>query len=378
MKLNLSLTIYILIFLLTLSCGQKKQKEGPPAPKAVAVNTFHVTSQEVSGADQYPGTVVAVNEVELRPQVAGYITAIFVKDGQAVKQGQTIYEIDRTKYQAAYSQAQANLLSSQANLEKVKKDVERYERLLEREAIARQQVDYARAALKTAQSQVMSAEAQLRSAATDLGYSLIKAPFDGNIGISQVRIGSQVSPGQTLLNTISSNDPIAIDFVVNQNEIPGFNRMLTSGNNTDSTFHIILSDGTTYPQPAKLTTIDRAVDRQTGSITIRVNTPNPDRQLIPGMIVDIRVKNQDIGKKLVIPNKAVLEQMGEYFVYVVQGDSVVQRKIEPGSAVQDKIVVREGLAEGETIVAEGIQNLRQGAKITTGNTPQPNVNQSKK
>jgi membrane fusion protein (multidrug efflux system) len=354
------------IYLIThASCG-KKAKPQNPAGAPVPVNTYKVIKQPVVGFDNYPGTVVAVNEVELRPQVAGYITAIFVKDGQAVTQGQKLYEIDRSKYQAGYRQAQANVQSAQASLDRARKDLDRYEHLLERDAIARQQVDYARADFKTAQSQVRAAEAQLTSAATDVRYSVITAPFNGNIGISQVRLGSQVSPGQTLLNTISSNDPIAIDFVVSQREIPRFNRLIREGARADSTFSILLSDGSVYPYTGKITTMDRAVNRQTGSINIRLNVPNPERQLIPGMTVNVKVRNQDIGAQVIIPYKAVTEQMGEYFVYVVNADSVNQRKVSLGTRFNEMSVVREGLKEGETIVVEGIQRLRQGAKIQTG------------
>jgi membrane fusion protein, multidrug efflux system len=365
-KLFWLLTAFIYLAVFT-SC-KKKEKAQNPAKAPVPVNTYKVTTQEVVGTDNFPGTVVPLNEVQLRPQTSGYITAIYVKDGQKVTEGQKLYEIDRSKYQAGYQQAQANLQSAQANLVKAEKDLDRYENLLKRDAIAKQQVDYARADFKTAQAQVNVAKAQLASAATDLRYSVITSPFTGTIGISQVRIGSEVSPGQTLLNTISSNDPIAVDFVVNENEIPRFNRLTQNTSATDSTFSIFFSDGTKYPYAAKLIAIDRAVNRQTGTITIRLSAPNPELQLIAGMTVNIKVLNQDMGRMLVIPFKAVTEQMGEYSVYVVKGDSVEQRKIQPGTRVNENVVVRQGLKEGETIVVEGIQRLRQGAKIQIGTT----------
>ena len=349
--------------LLFTSCeksqGAQQQQSGSTA---VPVNAYQVTEKEVTGIDTYPGTLVPLNEVELRPQVAGYITDIYVEDGQKVTQGQQLYQIDRTKYQAAYQQAKANLQSAQANLARVSKDLDRYERLNEQEAIATQRVDYARTDVETAQSQVAAAEAQLSVAATDLKYSVITAPFSGTIGISQVRIGAQVSPGQPLLNTISSDDPITVDFVINEKEIPRFTR-LRQGDQPDSLFTIRLGDGSIYPSPGKLVTIDRAVDRQTGTITVRLSLPNPDRQLIAGMTVNVLVMNQDIGKQVVIPYKAVTEQMGEYYVYIIQGDSVLQRPLDLGTKIENLVVVRKGLEEGESIVLEGIQRLRQGAKV---------------
>ncbi|GAB3531351.1 efflux RND transporter periplasmic adaptor subunit [Pontibacter brevis] len=357
--------------LVLVSCGGEAPQQQNPAAAAVPVNTYKVTEESVTGTDTYPGTVVPLQEVELRPQVSGYITNYYVQDGQRVTKGQKLYEIDRTKYQSTYQQAQANLQSARANLARVQKDLERYERLAEREAIARQQVDYARTDVETARAQVAAAEAQVRSAATDLGYSTITAPFDGTIGISQVRVGAQVSPGQPLLNTISSTDPIAVDFVINQQEIGRFN-LLMQGQQPDSLFTIMLNNQTEYPYPGKIIAIDRAIGRQTGTTTVRLQFPNRDRTLIPGMSVTVRVLNQDIGEQLVIPFRAVTEQLGEYYVYVVQGDSVNQQNVTLGTRFGTDVVVREGLEQGNTIVVEGIQRLRQGAKIQTGapETPQ--------
>lgn len=348
------------------SCGESEGAENTDAANpAAAVQAYAVVEKEVVGTDTYPASVVPLKEVALRPQVAGYITDIYMEDGAQVTEGQKLYEIDRSKYQAAYQQAEANLQSARANLARVQKDVDRYEALLEKEAIARQQVDYARADLQTAQAQVSSAEAQLRSAATDLEYSIIRAPFSGTVGISQVRIGTQVSPGQPVLNTISSEDPIAVDFVINEQEIPRFTKLRQSKG--DSLFKIRLSDGTIYPHPGRLLAIDRAVNRQTGSIIVRLEFPNPERRLVAGMTVNAQVLNQDIGEQIVIPFKAVGQQMGEHFVYVIQGDTVAQRQLQLGTHVNDLVVVREGLQGGERIVVEGLQRLRQGARVEVVN-----------
>ncbi|WP_299702691.1 efflux RND transporter periplasmic adaptor subunit [uncultured Pontibacter sp.] len=347
-----------------VSCGgdDAGQQQMNPAAMAVPVNTIQVKQQSVTGRDTYPATVVPLQEVELRPQVSGYITNIFVQDGQRVKKGQKLYEIDQNKYQAGIQQAQANLQSAKANLARAEKDLERYERLAERDAIARQQVDYARTEVQTASAQVAAAQAQVRSASTDLSYSTISAPFSGVIGISQVRVGAQVSPGQPLLNTVSSSDPIAVDIVINEGEIGRFTN-LRQGKQPDSLFTVRFNNGERYEHNGKLIAIDRAIGRQSGTTTVRVQFPNPDERLIPGMTVSLDVLNQDLGEQIVIPFKAVTEQLGEYYVYVVQGDSAVQQNVELGTRVSADIVVREGLKEGQQIVTEGIQRLRQGAKV---------------
>ena len=372
MKINLyNLSAGILSAALLLSCGKKDAQQGQnPMNAPVPVTAYTVSEENVVGTDTYPGTVVPLQEVELRAQVTGYITNIFVQDGQKVTKGQKLYEIDRTRYQANYNQAQATLRTAQANLEKVRKDAERYENLAKQDAIARQRVDYALADLQSAKAQVASAQAGVSSAANELSYSLITAPMSGTIGISQVKVGAQVSPGTTLLNTISAEDPISVDIVVNEKEIPRFTRLQNQQSAADSTFTIQFSDNSIYKYPGKFEAIDRAVNRQTGTITVRVSFPNPERQLIAGMTVVLRVRNQDIGRQLIIPQTALTEQMGEYYAYKIQGDSVVQQKISLGTKVHDKIVVREGLKPGDKIVVEGTQKLRPNAKITLGQ-PQP-------
>ncbi|PIB37324.1 efflux transporter periplasmic adaptor subunit [Reichenbachiella sp. 5M10] len=338
---------------------------GNGAPRmagAATVTAMDVLSKEVESLDSYPATVVPVNEVELRPQLSGYITEIFVKDGETVKKGQKLYEIDRTKYIASYHQAKANVSTAEANLAKIEQDVKRYEALREQDAIAAQKVDYAKADLQTAKAQVDAAKAQLSSSTNDLQYSTIKAPFAGTIGIHQVRVGAQVSPGQPLLNTLSSDDPVAVDFVINEKEIPRFNR-LKREEQPDSLFTMALSDGSKYPYSGKVIAIDRAVGRQTGTLTIRLSFPNPEKDLIPGMTVDVKVLNQDHGKQIAIPYKAVVEQMGEYFVYVVQDGKAHQVRIQLGSIVGGDIVVRDGLKGGEKLIVNGIQKLREGSAV---------------
>lgn len=364
MKLSYKLVAFSALILVGFSCGQK-QPEGQQAPAAVVVTTHTLVKKSVTGLDEYPATLVPLNEVEIRPQIGGYITNIYIQDGQEVKKGQKLYEIDRSKYSASLQQAKAQIQIAEANLAKSEKDYDRYKRLDAQDAIAKQTLDYAQTEVQNAKAQLSSAKAQYESAATDYSYSLLVAPFDGTIGISQVRLGTQVSPGQPVLNTVSSNNPMALNFVINESEIPRFNKMLKAEDNPDSLFTIKFSDGSVYPFTGKFTTIDRAVGRQSGTIDLRVQFANPDRDLIAGMTVNIQVLNEDIGEQVVIPYRAVTEQMGEYFVYVVQADNTVkQQNVILGTQIGDDIVVRSGVTAGAKIVVTGIQKLREGAQIT--------------
>jgi len=352
------------------SCGDGNAAGPKPGPAPVAVNTYTVSMQNVTGVDNYPATVIPLNEVELRAEVNGSITGIFVQDGQTVKEGQKLYEIDRSIYLANYRQADAQLKVAKTNLEQAKRDAERYKRLQEKDAIARQIVENAETALMNAESQILVAEAALANAQTNLSRSVITAPFSGTIGISNLRLGSVVSAGTTLINTISSTDPIAVDFAVNEKDIYRFAMLLDiPPKDTDSTFTLQLPGGQVYPQVGKLVAIDRAVDPLTGTIKARLSFANPNGYLRAGMSGVVKVRNQDTGEKLVIPTVALMEQLGEFYVFTV-GDSnkVTQQRVMLGGIIGDKTVIREGLDTGAVIVTSGIQNMKNGTVVKLDST----------
>jgi len=281
-----------------------------------------------------------------------------------VPKGKELYEIDCRKYQAAVDQAAANVLSANANLIKAQKDVERYNMLLKNDAVARQTVDQATATYETSKSQVAVAKAGLESAKTDLSYAIITAPFTGRIGISQVRLGAQISPGTTLLNTISTENPIAINIVVDQNDINRFYKLQSKS--TDSTFKLQLPDGTIYNKAGKVMTIDRGVNNQTGTITVRIEFPNDKELLKDGMSVVLKVLNEQSGNRVLIPYKAISEQMGEFFVFVSQDTIANQVKVKLGPRIGSDIVIMNGINAGDKVITEGFQRLRNGGKITLG------------
>ena len=347
------------------SCGNKQQQAGRPQAQAIPVSTDVVTEEIVSGTAVYPGSVVPLNETELRAEVNGYITGIFVSDGVSVSKGQKLYEIDRTRYEAAEQQAKAAMAIAESNLDRIKRDVERYRKLAEQDAIARQTLDYAETDLSNAEAQVASARAALVTATTNLNRSTIVAPFSGTIGISQVRMGALVSAGSTLLNTVSSVSPIAVDFAVSQRDIQQFVALQKQGTTQkDSVITLGFSGGTVYPHPGSITVIDRAVDANTGTITVRASFANPDGLLRAGMNTNVRIRTQSESKQLVIPYQAVTEQLGQSAVYLVTDSSTVEeRLVNLGAKVADKVVVLNGLSLGDRIDTQGLINLRSGAKV---------------
>ncbi|MBS1920563.1 MAG: efflux RND transporter periplasmic adaptor subunit [Bacteroidetes bacterium] len=347
-----------------LACGAKQQQPRG-LPPAIPVTVDTVKSTDAVYYDEYPGIIVAINQTDIRAQVAGYITNIFFKDGQEVTKGQKLYSIDQQLYNANYQQALANLQVQQTNLIKAQKDADRYHDLDKQDAIAKQQVDYADAALETAKKQVAAAQANADAVKSNLNFSTITAPFSGTIGISQVRIGTSVVAGQTVLNTISTDNPMAVDFSVDQNEVYRFSKLLQERQHAnDSTFSIVFGTDI-YPSHGTISLIDRAVDPQTGTIKTRLIFPNSKNLLKAGMTTKVRVLNNASKKAIIIPYKAITEQLGEFFVYVV-GDSskVSQRKVVLGQALGASVIVKDGLTPGEIIAVQGVQNLREGATIS--------------
>jgi membrane fusion protein, multidrug efflux system len=361
------LFLFLICGILIASCSDKKndaaslQQVPPPTPVTIA----EVTSTDAVYYDEYPATIIALDQINITSQVTGYVTAIHFKDGQKVKKGELLYSIDQQIYQANLQQALANLQLQQANMDKASKDADRYHELDKHDAVAKQQVDYADAALEVSKKQVAAAKANVASLQSNVQFSSIRSPLSGTIGISQVKQGTLVTAGNTVLNTVSTDNPMAVDFTVDQKEIYSFAKMKEEGTSPkDSVFTIAFGDDV-YPYPGKIGLIDRAVDPQTGTLKIRLIFPNDKSMLKPGMNTTVRVKNTASKNATIIPYEAITEQLGEFYVYVV-GDSsrVTQRKVDLGTQIKDNIIIKDGLKAGEKIVVKGVQKLHQGSIVT--------------
>ena len=370
-----------------------------------------------------PSTTVAISQVALSAQVTGYITSINFTEGAHVHKGQLLYKLDERLYTAAVDQARAALRVDSGNLLLTQQDADRYAYLAKYKAIATQLVDHANIALQNAKDSVIAAQQQLKTAVTNLTYSNIYAPFDGTIGISQVRIGNLVSPGTTILNTISTDNPVGVDFLVNEAQLPHIEELQAGkGKQIDSLFTILLPNQQLYPHTGKILFIDRAVDPQTGAIDVRLVFPNPDYILRPGMSTVVRVHNQDEKPQIVVPGRAVVEQMGEYFLFVAKdtvlktpaggggsgsggggasgsgggsggsGESAAkngsdtakgadtvetpklrafQKKVQLGQTIGPNVVIKSGINIGDRIVVDGVQAIHEGSRINAAPAKQP-------
>jgi membrane fusion protein, multidrug efflux system len=393
---RLALILVLISCLGSFSC---KQKQTPPTPP-IPVNLMTLTTQRVFYYDKYPSTTVALSQVNLYAQVTGYITGIHFVEGSHVQKGQLLYTLDERLYLAAVDQARANLRVDSGNLLQQQQDADRYIYLQKHNAVATQLVDHQLIALQNAKDSVVAAQQQLKTALTNLIYSKIYAPFDGTIGISQVRLGNLISVGTTLLNTISTDNPMAVDFLVNEAQLPHFEEIQMNKRPVDSLFTILLPDQSLYPHTGKILFIDRAVDPQTGAIDIRLVFPNPQYMLRPGMSTVVRVHNQDPAPQMVVPSRAVVEQMGEYFLFIAKdtvwkgsnaapgsngaakkddsadkkgADTVeapklraFQKKVQLGQTIGPNVVIKSGVNPGDRIIVDGVQAVHEGSPISVG------------
>lgn len=374
-KLAVSLVLLGSLFL--FSCAEKKAAPVPPTP----VNLMTVTSKPVLYYDNYPATTQALMQVDIHAEVQGTITGIFFKEGTHVTKGQKLYEIDERLYKAAYDQSVANVRVAEGNQTQAQQDASRYEYLSQHNAVAKQVLDHAEITLQNSKSQVQAAQQAMKTAATNLTYSVIRAPFSGTIGFSQVKLGNLVTVGTTTLTTISTEEPMAVDFLANESQLSHYEKLQRNKQKElDSLFTIIMPDNQLYPYSGKIAVIDRAVDPQTGTIRIRLEFPNPKRDLRAGMSCVLRVHNLEAGPQIVIPNKAVIEQMGEYFVFIARDSAakqgppqlkVIQAKVMTGQTIGPDVIIAKGLNDGDRIVVDGVQALHDGSAITTANKQGP-------
>jgi membrane fusion protein (multidrug efflux system) len=390
--------LWSIVFIVCVTLTGCKPKPTPPVPPT-PVNLITATAQRVYYYDKYPATTEALSQVNIYPEVQGYITGIFFTEGTHVRKGQKLYEIDIRLYQAAYDQAVANLKVAQNNQVQAQQDADRYEYLNAQNAVAKQVYDHAVVALQVAKSTTAAAEQTVKSTKANLSYAVINAPFDGTIGFSQVKLGNMVSVGQTVLNTISTDNPMAVDFLVNEKQLIAFQALeKRKQNDHDSLFTILMPDNSLYPYTGKISVIDRAVDPQTGTIRIRLEFPNPKNELRVGMSCVVRVHNLEPAPVILIPGKAVVEQMGEYFVFIAKDTLVInhadsirsmkegalkaetdtalgpkwhafQKKVQLGQTIGPNVIITEGISEGDKIVVDGVQLLHDGSKINVGNKP---------
>jgi membrane fusion protein (multidrug efflux system) len=350
--------------ILCVACGNSKKQQqaammGKMKPTVVAAE---VVPTSYTVAEKFPATLLAHDVVELRPDVSGYLEAIRVPDGSNVTKGQALYDIDRSRSEAAYGQVAASQQQAEADLAQKTRDYERYKSLLDHDAISKQTVDQAYTAMLTSKANVAAAKAAVAKAGTDVNHAIVKAPVTGKIGIVQIKVGDIVNAGQTLINTIVNEHPMFADMDIPQARLPEFIR-IRNGQGTEK-FFIQFGDGTRYGEEGKVLTINNIVDPQTGTVRVRLVFQNKDNMLTSGMSIVVVMQYGTPATQLAIPAKAMIQNLSETSVYTISKDNVIASvDVVPGAITDTMLLINSGLKAGDRIVVEGLQRVKPGDTV---------------
>jgi len=365
---RLALTSLSLAALLA-GCGQSSTAPAGPAggmpPAEVGVVT--VTPGDVGLLTELPGRLEASRLAQVRAQATGILKQRLFREGSDVKAGQTLFAIDASPYQATFESAQASLAKAEANLMQASAQANRYKPLVEAKAISQQEYVSAQAASKQAEADVAIGKAAVQTARINLNYATVSAPIAGRIGRALVTEGALVSQVEaTQLAVIQQIDPMYVNFTQSATEVIKLKAGLANGQYKQAgkgaaIVSIILEDGSTYARTGRLLFTDLTVDATSGQVTLRAEVPNPDKTLLPGMYVRVKLAQAQVNAAILLPQQAVTRGVQGDTVMVVGADNhLTPRPIKLGSAQDNKWVVLDGLKAGDQVMVDGFQKLPRG------------------
>ncbi|HEY7579889.1 MAG TPA: efflux RND transporter periplasmic adaptor subunit [Acetobacteraceae bacterium] len=344
-------------------------------PNAIPVGTVAAALRPITQATEFVGRVEAINRVEIRARVTGYLEDVLFKDGDYVKEGDTLYRIEPDSFQAAVQQAQGDLLKAQGNLANATAQLARTQELVKTDTASRALLDVRIADQKSAQGAVIIADANLKTANVNLGYTEITAPISGEIGRTSVTKGNVVSPDSGPLTVIVSRDPMYVTFPVSQRiflTIDAEETRRGKGEAQALKVGLRFSNGAQYDQTGRIDFVNVQVDRATDTVLVRATIANPDGRLIDGQLVRVSVEGEKPTEKVLVPQSAlVVDQQGPYVFLVVDGKAEV-RRVKLGGESGPNTIVEEGLKGGEQVVVQGMETLRPGTPVvaTPASLPQ--------
>jgi RND family efflux transporter MFP subunit len=357
-------------------CGS--ETPAPPPPPEVTV--AEVKAEQLTEWDEYQGEFEAVDQVEVRPRVSGYLKRVAFTEGKEVRKGDVLFEIDPEPYQATLDERQADLTRERARLALTQRDAERGEGLVARQAISQEEMDSRLTLVSEASATVSAAEAAVRAAELDLGYTKVRAPVNGRTGRAEVTAGNLVTAGptgSTLLTTVVSLDPIYVYFEGDESAYLRYAEMDRSGERISSRtkanpVQIGLSNEQGYPHDGHMDFVDNRLDQATGTIRARAVLSNKDRLFTPGMFARVRLIGSGVRRVTTIPEEAISTDQDRKFVFVLDGDSVAYRSVTLGRQLDgQRRAVRAGLKPGEKVVVNGFARIRPGMKVKATEAPPP-------
>jgi RND family efflux transporter MFP subunit len=359
---------------LLASCGEAQKQAAPPPPKVTVAKPIQRT---IIDQDEYVGRFVPVDVVEVRARVSGYLDQIHFTDGQIVKQGDLLFTIDKRPYQNTLDQARANLQTAKSNVAFTQSDLARGQQLVRERTISEQIYEQRAQAFRNAQASVAASEAMVRQAELDLEYTELRAPIAGRIGDRRVTQGNLVmggTGGTTLLATIVSIDPIRFEFTFDEGALLRYQRLASGKGEVaglgGTAVRLKLLDETDFSHPGRMDFVDNVIDRASGTIRGRAQLSNADGLFTPGMFARVQVPASAPYQALMLPDAAIATEQARKFVYVIDQDNVARlRYVTLGQVVDDLRVIKDGLADGDRVVINGLMRVRQGQKVTPEEQP---------
>lgn len=350
----------LLLFGMAQAC-KNDSKENDSAP--VEVPVMQLTTQDTVVEVQYVADIHAQTYVEIRARQGGMLEAILVDEGQSVKAGQPLFKLTSTELEAQVASAKAAVLLAQAELSKARLEHKRVKGLVDNKVVTATELELAEAALQIAKAQVEDATANLKAAEAQLSYTTIKAPFSGKLNRFALKMGAMVKDGD-LLTTLSDAGSILAYFNISEKDYLKNRKSIAAGGSIiPRKVQLVLADGSLHKQSGTVEITETEFDAGTGALALRARFPNPDGLLKHRSTGQVRLE-LDQNDVFLIPQKAVQELQDKYFVYVVGADQLLRMQtFKPVARVGSFYVVSEGLEVGQTIVAEGMQSVREGMKI---------------
>ena len=362
------LGICLLLLLLT-ACDEKK---AAPPPSQPAVGVQPAALKGLNRTFEFVGRIKAVNQVDLRARVEGFLEKIQFREGQDVKAGDLLYQIEKVQYQAAVDQAKANLASSQALVVNDQLQYDRQAQLVKDQFSPQSRVDQLKAALDSDKAKVLQTQAALTQAEVNLDYTDIRAPVGGRIGRTMYTLGNLVNPASGVLATIVSQDPIYVLFPVSVRDLEDIRaaRRQENGDLAKIDIGVRLPNGDEYAQRGVWNLTDPQVNQQTDTLIMRAIILNPDRRLVDGQFVTAIIRERQEQPRLVVPQAALQIDQSGYYALVVDADhKVEQRRVQTGPDLGTDVVVTSGVQEGENIIVDGVQKVRPGQVVQEAALP---------
>jgi membrane fusion protein, multidrug efflux system len=353
-----------LVFLTLIATGVHAQ-QATPAP--IAVGTVAAERKPIERGGVLVGRIEAVQRVEIRARVTGFLEEVLFKEGELVKEGAPLYRIEKGLFEAAVTSAEAALERSKAAKVLTDLQLKRAQELLDRNSGTVVARDQALAADQQADGQILGDQANLATAKINLGYTDINSPIAGKIGKTNITKGNVVDPNSGVLTTIVSQDPMYVSFPVSQRDyLAARERSAKFGK---IKVRVRFSDGKTYGQVGEINFVDVSVSRSTDTILARATIPNPDEILIDGQLVQVILESGEPEEKVLVPQAALIADQAGTYVFVVEDGKAVVKRIKIGAEVGVDAVVDQGLKGGEQVIVQGLQAVRPGAPVQAAPLP---------